>query len=47
MIYAYANNKGGDQPVHPRSVIDAFAIPCLDCLVPLVSIAMNKCVAEK
>ena len=33
----YANNKGADQPVHPRSLISAFVIRCLDCIIPLVS----------
>ena len=38
MIYAYANNKGIDQPVHPHSLISAFVIHYLDCVMPLVSI---------
>ena len=42
MIYAYADIKGADQPMHPRSLIDAFVIPCLDCMMPLVSTAINK-----
>ena len=33
----YANNKGADQPVHPRSVISAFVVRCLDSIIPLVS----------
>ena len=36
MIYAYANNIGADQPVHSRSLIDAFqVILCLDCITNL------------
>ena len=26
----YANNKGADQPAHPRSLISAFVVRCLD-----------------
>ena len=33
----YANNKGADQPVHPRSLISAFAFRCLDSVMSLVS----------
>ena len=33
----YANNKGTDQPAHPRSLISAFVIRCLDSIIPLVS----------
>ena len=33
----YANNKGADQPAHPRSLISAFVIRCLDRIIPLVS----------
>ena len=32
----YANNKGADQPAHPRSLISTFVIRCLDSLIPLV-----------
>ena len=34
----YANNKGADQPAHPRSLISAFVVRCLDSILPLVSI---------
>ena len=27
---SYANNKGADQPAHPRSLISAFFVCCLD-----------------
>ena len=33
------NNKSADQPVHPRSLISAFVIRCLDNIIPLVSIS--------
>ena len=34
----YANNKDADQPAHPRSLISAFVVCCLDSIIPLVSI---------
>ena len=34
----YANNKGADQPAHPRSLISAFVVRCLDSITSLVSI---------
>ena len=32
------NNRSADQVAHPRSLISAFVIRCLDSIVPLVSI---------
>ena len=29
-LMPYANNKGADQPAHPRSLISTFVVPCLD-----------------
>ena len=34
-----ANNKGADQPVHPRSLISAFVVRCLDSRILPVSIS--------
>ena len=34
----YANNKGSDQPVHPRSLISTFVVRCLDSVISLVSL---------
>ena len=34
----YANNKGADQPAHPRSLISTFVVHCLDSVVSLVSV---------
>ena len=34
-----ANNKGADQPTHPRSLIITFVFRCLDSIIPLVSIS--------
>ena len=35
---SYANNKGADQPAHPRSLISAFVVHCLDSVMSLVSV---------
>ena len=37
-LMPYANNKGADQPAHPRSLISAFVVRCLDSVMPLVSV---------
>ena len=31
---SYANNKGTNQPAHPRSLISAFPVRCLDSVIP-------------
>ena len=36
---SYANSKGADQPAHPRSLISAFVVRCLDSVLSLVSLA--------
>ena len=36
----YANNKEADQPEHPRSLISAFVVRCLDSIIPLVCIVV-------
>ena len=36
---SYANNKGADQTAHPRSLISAFIVRCLDSIISLNSIA--------
>ena len=33
----YANNKGTDQPAHPRSLISAFVVRCLDSIIPVLA----------
>ena len=35
---SYANNKGADQPVHPRSLISTFVVRCLASMMSLVSV---------
>ena len=37
-LMSYANNKGADQPAHPRSLISALVVRCLDSLMSLVSV---------
>ena len=34
-LMSYANNKGAYQPAHPRSLISAFVVPCLDSITSL------------
>ena len=31
-LMSYANNKGADQPAHPRSLISAFVVRCLESI---------------
>ena len=38
MSHVNANNKGADQPAHPRSLISAFVVRCLDSVMSLVSV---------
>ena len=38
-LMSYTNNKGADQPAHPRSLISAFVVRCLDIIISLDSIA--------
>ena len=38
-LMSYANNKGADQPAHPRSLISAFVVSCLDSIISLAFIA--------
>ena len=38
-VLSYANNKGADQPAHPRSLISTFVVRCLDSIIPLASIS--------
>ena len=38
-LISYANNKVADQPAHPRSLISAFVVSCLDSIISLDSMA--------
>ena len=37
-LTSYANNKDADQPAHPRSLISAFVVRCLDSVMSLLSV---------
>ena len=39
LFLPYANNKCADQPAHPRSLISAFDVCCLDSRISLFSIS--------
>ena len=34
-LMSYTNNKGADQPAHPRNLISAFVVRCLDSIISL------------
>ena len=36
---SYANNKGADQPAHPRSLISTFVIRCSDSMICMLAIS--------
>ena len=38
-LMAYANNKGADQPAHPRSLISTFVVRCLDSMTYILAIS--------
>ena len=38
-LMSYANNKGAEQPAHPRSLISAFVVRSLDSIISLDSTA--------
>ena len=37
LFIPYANNKGADQPAHPRSLISAFVVRCLDSIIHILA----------
>ena len=39
----YANNKGADQPAHPRNLISAFCFRCLHSIISVVAIFASSC----
>ena len=39
MFMIYANDKGADQPAHPRSLISTFVVRCLESIIPLLTIS--------
>ena len=38
-LMPYANNKGADQPAHPRSLISTFVVCCLDSMLCILALA--------
>ena len=38
-LMPYANNKGADQPAHPRSLISTFIVRCLDSMICILAIS--------
>ena len=41
LFVSYAINKGADQPAHPRSLISAFVLRCLDSIISLSFLMCN------
>ena len=37
-LIPYANNKGADQPAHPRSLINTFVVRCFDSMICILAI---------
>ena len=38
-LMPYANNKGADQPAHPRSLISTFVVRYLDSMICVLAIS--------
>ena len=38
-LMSYANNKGADQPAHPRSLISTFVVRYLDSMICILAIS--------
>ena len=38
-LIPYANNKGADQPAHPRSLISTFVVRCLGSRICILAIS--------
>ena len=39
---SYVNNKGADQPAHPRSLISTFVVHCLDSMICILALSLSK-----
>ena len=37
-LMPYANNKGADQPAHPRSLISTFVVHCLESMICILAL---------
>ena len=40
-LMPYANNKGADQPAHPRSLISTFVVRCLDSMICILALSKD------
>ena len=38
-LMPYANNKGADQPAHPRSLISTFVVHCLESMICILALS--------
>ena len=38
-LMSYANNKGADQPAHPRSLISTFVVRCSDSMMCILALS--------
>ena len=38
----YANNKGADQPAHPRSLTSTFIVRCLDSMICILALSKGS-----
>ena len=38
-LMTYANNKGADQPAHPRSLISTFIVRCFDSMTCILALS--------
>ena len=38
-LMTYANSKGADQPAHPRGLVSAFVVRCLDSMICILAIS--------
>ena len=38
-LIVYANNKGADQPAHPRSLISTFVVRYLDSMICMLALS--------
>ena len=36
---SYENNKGVDQPAHPRSLISTFVVRCLESMIHILALS--------
>ena len=36
LFLPYTNNKGADQPAHPRSLVSTFVVRCLDSIISIL-----------